>query len=590
MSDYNKMDWYPGGMNPVSVYSLAELESALESVVGYSDAGELSELANPSVTSAVTLSGKQGGRFIWDASSALGEDGINGSAGTVIKSGVVAEGRWIREYSGSINVHWFGALGDDVTDDNDAIHAALLAAKRVKSKLFFPSGKYLYGSTITLDYQRAALVGDCMNSWLKYTGAGACISYGLSSSSAQVQDSIIRDVSIVSDTASVGIDFTKSNYADISNLVINLTRPNSILVYGKGSQGLGPYYNSFSKLFFIGGGDRTQVGIKMEGDFSGRLADGPNGNLFSDLKRMASLAVAIDIESGVGNLFSNIQAESISVAMIRLNNRDYVDGGIATSTKAHELIDVTKNWSTSPYAPFNFINDSVVILNGVGAGEVRKVVSSTATKLVLDKPFHRDIGSGFDYALIKSRAVNNKFTNLRMEGVASDAPDAFQLKPGASNNQITNFEVGSIGAGAIINDSSHNSSNEVNLGSLQISSFFIKSLGSSKVLDVVPRFSVHGGIRVGSKMMLEYIELASPNQVSHSGSVIELIVDHGGAIEGQGVRSLSAVLESGNKVAFAMSGNRRALSTANNGIFVKLKSSSHAGSSDVVISIAYRVI
>lgn len=41
-----------------------------------------------------------------------------------------------------VNVKWFGALGDGVNDDTDAIQEAIRFAKDQKSKVFFPSGKY----------------------------------------------------------------------------------------------------------------------------------------------------------------------------------------------------------------------------------------------------------------------------------------------------------------------------------------------------------------------------------------------------------------------------------------------------------------
>jgi hypothetical protein len=63
-----------------------------------------------------------GGSFYWDASSTLVPDG-----GTVLQS-QSNPGRWIRIYSGPLNVRWFGAYGDGKANDAPAIAAAIAAA------------------------------------------------------------------------------------------------------------------------------------------------------------------------------------------------------------------------------------------------------------------------------------------------------------------------------------------------------------------------------------------------------------------------------------------------------------------------------
>jgi len=64
-----------------------------------------------------------GGTFYWDSTSIEDDNG-----GTIIQATGVVDGRWIRNYSGAVNVKWFGAVdgGDDCTD---AVNAAAEAAK-----------------------------------------------------------------------------------------------------------------------------------------------------------------------------------------------------------------------------------------------------------------------------------------------------------------------------------------------------------------------------------------------------------------------------------------------------------------------------
>mgnify|MGYP001017801579 CR=1 FL=1 len=75
------------------------------------------------------------------------------SSGTAITGMVVAPdsgtGRWFRVYSGAVNVRWFGAKGDGVTDDTVAIQAALTAAP-ADGRVTLPPGVYRIGATLTV--------------------------------------------------------------------------------------------------------------------------------------------------------------------------------------------------------------------------------------------------------------------------------------------------------------------------------------------------------------------------------------------------------------------------------------------------------
>lgn len=71
-------------------------------------------------------------------------DADNG--GTIIRpsNGI---GRWFRIFTGAIDLRWFGAKGDGVTDDRSAVVAALAAASTSPVKiLFVSSGTYLFTS------------------------------------------------------------------------------------------------------------------------------------------------------------------------------------------------------------------------------------------------------------------------------------------------------------------------------------------------------------------------------------------------------------------------------------------------------------
>jgi len=81
-----------------------------------------------------------GGTFYWDSSSTETDN-----SGTIIQATGITTGRWKRVYSGAVNVKWFGAKGDGVTDDSasaqNAINLSKVSLKGLS--IYFPNGNYL---------------------------------------------------------------------------------------------------------------------------------------------------------------------------------------------------------------------------------------------------------------------------------------------------------------------------------------------------------------------------------------------------------------------------------------------------------------
>jgi hypothetical protein len=82
-----------------------------------------------------------GGDFYWDAASVEADN-----TGTIFEVAGVATGRWKRLYSGAVNVKWFGATGDGITDDTQSI---LNSVNSGDYNIFLPTGNYVISSTIT---------------------------------------------------------------------------------------------------------------------------------------------------------------------------------------------------------------------------------------------------------------------------------------------------------------------------------------------------------------------------------------------------------------------------------------------------------
>jgi hypothetical protein len=138
----------------------------------------LKALAPPSGTTSLFVTGYYAagdggaGWFYWNSSSSAADN-----AGTIIDPvSAPATGRWFRNIPipGEASVKWFGAKGDNATDDNNAI-AATVTWLGNDSKLIFPSGTYL-----------------CSNTCLNYVGgAGIEISGTSAANSAFPQNVIV---------------------------------------------------------------------------------------------------------------------------------------------------------------------------------------------------------------------------------------------------------------------------------------------------------------------------------------------------------------------------------------------------------------
>lgn len=76
------------------------------------------------------------GVFRWNAASTAADDN-----GVTIAVTGVATGRWVRQYSGAVNVKWFGAkgLGNNLQNDTPAIQAAMNCSNDV----YIPEGVYV---------------------------------------------------------------------------------------------------------------------------------------------------------------------------------------------------------------------------------------------------------------------------------------------------------------------------------------------------------------------------------------------------------------------------------------------------------------
>ena len=116
-------------------------------IISVKDISSLRQIDTSFLTSATvevsyysTLNDGGGGTFYFDPLSPLSDDG-----GMVIAPNV-GTGKWIRIANSEINVLWYGAVGDNVTDNRAAFQLANSYASLNSWNLYLPNGKYYLSS------------------------------------------------------------------------------------------------------------------------------------------------------------------------------------------------------------------------------------------------------------------------------------------------------------------------------------------------------------------------------------------------------------------------------------------------------------
>lgn len=220
----------PPGLAPVLAV-LAQPTGA--SLVGYDGgtvqdvADEAKPLANYAALRAYTgrASGVRitdlltGGIFERDPSDATTAD----NGGTVIVDG--AGRRWKRVFDGAVNVLWFGAKGDGVTDDQPAIQSLIdaISASGVATTIVGPSRKFFCGATVTLK-KFVSLIGQNKNFELAFNNAaqdGIVVSGDTTQTSRSVRDitlsGTMRDAFVAANTPVTNLGGFS---LDISNIIV----------------------------------------------------------------------------------------------------------------------------------------------------------------------------------------------------------------------------------------------------------------------------------------------------------------------------------------------------------------------------------
>lgn len=228
---------------------------------------------------------------------------------------------------GMVNVKGFGAVGDGVTNDTDAILAAYTATP-VGGKLYFPVGFYKYVGNINMSKSSTSLVGDSVMGSILYnygdeTGINMTASYcrlenlylygdGGSAGDgirALGANSILRDV-IVGNQGRHGI-YIGTDAAGVTNT--NMWRLEN--VYSKSNGGDGMYVNNPSGVNVNGG---IANGLQLDNNGGDGLHLGASSlNQYNCVVAQSNGKIGINVSSGGAlNTILAPDAESNTVADI----------------------------------------------------------------------------------------------------------------------------------------------------------------------------------------------------------------------------------------------------------------------------------
>ena len=142
---------------------------------------------------------------------------------------------WWHPTQGTLNVHDFGATGDGVTDDTQAINKALKAAHDEQASLYFPSGTYLcnmvdpYNNILTLDAggtQSLTIYGQDSTTIIKTTSPQQVVLFYLAAASAPCSGLVIRNLNLQNGRNAIGapsngLFITGSAAQNFSNLQVD---------------------------------------------------------------------------------------------------------------------------------------------------------------------------------------------------------------------------------------------------------------------------------------------------------------------------------------------------------------------------------
>ena len=162
------------------------------------------------------------GAFAWRAGDYSTQITADPLEGVYIKADAIAAtaGAWVRVFEGAVNIEWFGAVGDVVTDDTAAIEAAISLAG-IGGAVYFPNKTFIFSDTNSDGFGLIQLSGQ---TWY---GEGAASILRLAAATTTINVAVVAaDFAIDVTIRDMQIDGNRGNITPASDLynTFNLVR------------------------------------------------------------------------------------------------------------------------------------------------------------------------------------------------------------------------------------------------------------------------------------------------------------------------------------------------------------------------------
>lgn len=232
-------------------------------------------------------------------------------------------------FEGEINVRWFGAAGDNTTDDTAAIQAAIDAVEALNGgQVFFPRGTYKITDTLT--WMQTSICVMAHNTYVRYVGTGIAMLFD----GHQQTDGHVIHVQTTeawksgTDTTSIGVVMKNVQWSsftirgihnfetglqllgDAAGTVHNVIYPQRIIECKRGVRFTKINSGWANDNTFIGGVIKINSGSVVSGSRYLDMTSDGNGNTFVDVTMEGSKPQYVIECNGSNNVWVNCRFEN----------------------------------------------------------------------------------------------------------------------------------------------------------------------------------------------------------------------------------------------------------------------------------------